>query len=326
MKAMAKRIKRKAGPKKPYGATKDDIVSILLKLERERPELNENANAWQSIPQFRIKEPELVEIIRRELDIHDKKVISDHLVKLCEKGELIKYAKDNKGYSIRLSEKGKIHKNTTGNENEWEINPENFKKIAGRFLGTKDELIFIQSNYAKMWIENNAFNEFITNFGIDLKAIQELVESFPNNQRLSFLEILRTKITQRSSLSPSALKFILDTKVDNTKARITNLAILNESSLEVKQLFDLQIKDNMFSEKYGAKKNFNTRNIFLNKLPSWAMLNYCEFSIKVLENEVVKDLFKYPEFFLERTLPFTISLGKRLFEARDEVLEIEKNV
>ncbi len=79
---MAKRIKRKAGPKKPYGETKDDIVSILLKLEREKPELNENANAFQSIPQFRIKEPELVDIIRKELDIHDRKVISDHLVKL----------------------------------------------------------------------------------------------------------------------------------------------------------------------------------------------------------------------------------------------------
>lgn len=328
IKNMAKLIKRPAGPKKPPGETRKDIVSILLKLEREKPELNEYRirdpefkdgkwiiyPAWQSILQFRIKEPELIEIIRKELDIHDKKVISDHLVKLCKEGELIKSAKNNKGQSIRLSEQEKVQNNTTGNENEWEIDPESFKKLAERLLGTEDELMFLQSNYAKQWIEDNAFNEFITNFGIDLNAIQKIIKLFPNNQRLHYIEILRTKITQISTLSPTALKFILDTKVDNTISRINALAILNESSSAVKLLFDLQIKENMFFEKYGAEMDFNTFQKIINNSPDWTMLNYCEFSIKVMENDVIKDFFRYPDFFLEQTKPFTNALGEHLLE------------
>ena len=312
---MAKKIKRKSGPKKAHGETKNDIVSILLKLEREKPELNENAMAFQSIPDFMIKEPELIEIIRKELDIYDKKGISGHLEKLCKDGVLIKYAKDNKDNFIRLSEQGKIlKKNSTGSENIWQIDPVAFKKIAKMFLGKKDELLFLQSNYAQKWIKENAFPEFIENFGINLNAIQEIIDSFKNNMELDYLEILRNKVTQTSSHSPLALKFILETKIDNFDARINSLMVLNENSFVIEKLFGIQIKKDLFFEKYGADNTFNSFQKIISNSPGWAMLNYCEFSIKVLENDLIKDFFRYPDFFLERTKPLTNALGGYLLE------------
>lgn len=170
---------------------------------------------------------------------------------------------------------------------QYTINNAAFKKIAGEFLGYQDELEFLQSKYSQDWIAQNTAGEFEKNFSIDFEAIQDFFDAILKTPKMPPLEYLRGMITELVAFSPSALKFLLTTKVEDVEGIIRLLK---------PEEFFYNLPESLGFLYIGLSPHEIGPATFKSRA-GWRMYLYCEYIIKILNNNVTNDAFKYTEHY-----------------------------
>lgn len=182
---------------------------------------------------------------------------------------------------------------------------ETLKRLIKEFSDTEDEIIFHHSSYAQDLIVQNSFDEFIKNFHINMEEIQKFIDKNQYEKKQSYTESLRETIIKLSTLSPAVLRFLLTTKINNNKEKTDEIVMLFESSFLFEKKYGIQIKWDLFLDKYGKEPISDLFQNILSKenIDGWKDFNYCEYIVRIMKTDAIKDVFKYSRFYLNHVAP-----------------------